>query len=192
MATNPVLLINSITSCLASVSSPDVKMTVRGLFGREVLYPGHRHVADRFNKPCANRHLSDYLAGCAPLQCGARSGHASQTNVWGLQMCVRRIDQDAASPINTLESVSYTDPMRGKNDDVALGSLLLRPGDGAWTEISDKISQCLRTSGIGYNYGVTSGYQMTAKRGRYVTGAYKSYFHDHLLLFRHFHWRYRV
>jgi hypothetical protein len=33
IATNPVLLINSITSCLASVSSPDVKMTVRGLFG---------------------------------------------------------------------------------------------------------------------------------------------------------------
>ena len=63
-------------------------------------------------------------------------------------MCVRRIDQDAASPINTLESVSYTDPMRSKNDDVAFGCLLLRPGDGAWTEISDKISQCLRTSGV--------------------------------------------
>ncbi len=35
MATNPVLLINSITSCLAPASSPDVKMTVRGLFGEK-------------------------------------------------------------------------------------------------------------------------------------------------------------
>ncbi len=35
IATNPVLLINSITSCLALVSSPDVKMTVRGLFGEK-------------------------------------------------------------------------------------------------------------------------------------------------------------
>jgi hypothetical protein len=116
--------------------------------GREVLYPGHRDVADRFYKPCANRHLSDNLARRTPLQCRARSCHAGQTNVWGLQMCVRRIDQDAASPINTLESVSYTDPMRGKNDDVAFGCLMLRPGDGAWTEISDKISECLRTSGV--------------------------------------------
>ena len=35
IATNPMLLPNSITSCLASVSSPDVKMTVRGLFGEK-------------------------------------------------------------------------------------------------------------------------------------------------------------
>src|ERR1700677_3686766 len=34
IATKPVLLINSITSCLASVSSPDVKMTVRGCSAR--------------------------------------------------------------------------------------------------------------------------------------------------------------
>src|SRR5580692_9654189 len=128
-----------------------------GFVGRKVLYPGHRHVADRFYKPRANRHLSDYLARCAPLQCGARSGHASQTNVWGLQMCVRRIDQDASSPINTLECVSYTHPMSGENNDVALGRLIPGPRDGAWTEISDKLSQCLRTSGIGYNYAVTSG-----------------------------------
>jgi hypothetical protein len=61
-------------------------------------------------------------------------------------MCVRRIDQDAASPINTLASVSYTDPMRDKNDDVASGCLLLRPGDGAWADTSDKISRRLRSS----------------------------------------------
>src|ERR1700744_270571 len=108
-----------------------------GFVGREVLYPGHRHVADRFNKPRANRHLSNYLAGRAPLQCGARSGHACQTNVRGLQMCVRRIDQDASSPIYSLKSVRHTDPMRGKNDDIAPGSLLLRPGDRVWTEMSD-------------------------------------------------------
>jgi hypothetical protein len=58
-------------------------------------------------------------------------------------MCVRRIDQDAASPINALESISYTDPMRSKNDDVAFGCQLLRPRGGA--EISGKISQRLRS-----------------------------------------------
>jgi hypothetical protein len=61
-------------------------------------------------------------------------------------MCVRRIDQDAASPINTLESVSYADPMCGKNDDIAFCCLLLRAGDGSWAEISDETSQCLRPS----------------------------------------------
>ncbi len=90
-----------------------------GFVRREVLYPGHRDVADRFYKPCANRHLSDHLARRTPLQCGPRSGHASQTNVYGFQMCVRRIDQDAASPINPLESVTHIYPMRGENDDVA-------------------------------------------------------------------------
>jgi hypothetical protein len=68
--------------------------------------------------------------------------------------------------------------MCGKNDDVALGSLLFRSGDCARTEISDKISQRLRTSGIGYNYGVTSIYQMAAEGTRYVAGTYKPYFHD--------------
>src|SRR5580658_7854276 len=73
-----------------------------GLVGREVLYPGHRPVADRFYKPCANRHLSDDLARRTPLQRHPRSGHASQTNIWRLQMRVRGVDQDAASPINPL------------------------------------------------------------------------------------------
>jgi hypothetical protein len=36
--------------------------------------------------------------------------------------------------------------MRGKDDDVAFGCLLLRPGDSAWTEVSNKISQRLRPS----------------------------------------------
>jgi hypothetical protein len=93
-------------------------------------------------------------------------------------MCVRGIDQDAASPINAQESIGYSDPVRGKNDDVALGCLLLRAGAGAWTEISDKISQCLRTSGIGYNDGVTSVDQVTTESTRYFTSTYKSYFHD--------------
>jgi hypothetical protein len=93
-------------------------------------------------------------------------------------MCVRGIDQDAASPINALESVSYSAPMYGENDDVALGYLLLRAGDSAWTEISEKISQCPRTSGIGYNDGVTSIDQVTTESTRYFTSTYKPYFHD--------------
>jgi len=67
-------------------------------------------------------------------------------------MCVRSIDQDAASPINTLESVSYSPPMYGENNDVALGRLLPSPCDGARTEIGDEIGQCRRPPGIGYNY----------------------------------------
>ena len=37
-ATNPVLLTNSITRCFASVSSPEVKMTVRGLSAEKSLF----------------------------------------------------------------------------------------------------------------------------------------------------------
>jgi hypothetical protein len=39
-----------------------------------------------------------------PFNAALGSGHTSQTNVWGLQMCVRRIDQDAPSPINPLRA----------------------------------------------------------------------------------------
>jgi hypothetical protein len=38
-------------------------------------------------------------------------------------------------------------------------------------EIGDEISQCLWTSGIGYNYRVTSGYQVTAESACYVPGS---------------------
>src|SRR5580692_671071 len=149
-----------------------------GFVRREVLYPDHRDVADRFHKSCANCHLGNHFAGGTALQCSSRSGHASQTDIWRVQMCVCSIDQDAASPINTLESVSYSAPMNGENDGVALGCLLLRAGDGAWTEISDKISQCLRPSGIGYNDGVTSVDQVTTESPRYFASTYKPHFHN--------------
>jgi hypothetical protein len=68
--------------------------------------------------------------------------------------------------------------MRGENNDVALGCLLLRPSDRVWAKIGDKLSQCLRTSGIGYNHCMTSGYQMAAKRTCNDTCAYKPYSHD--------------
>jgi hypothetical protein len=68
--------------------------------------------------------------------------------------------------------------MYSENNDVALGRLFPGPRDGAQTEVSDKLSQCLRTSGIGYNYGMTSVYQMVAEGTRYGTGTYKTYFHD--------------
>ena len=123
-----------------------------GFVRGKVLYPVHRHVADGFHEPCADCNLGNHLARCAPLQCGPRSGHASQADVWNrVHMRVRRVDQDAASPINPLESIRHTDPSRGKNDDIAFGCLLLRPCDGAWAEIGDKIGQCGRTSGIRYN-----------------------------------------
>jgi hypothetical protein len=38
--------------------------------------------------------------------------------------------------------------MCSENNDVAIGSLLLRPADSAWTKVSNKISKRLRASGI--------------------------------------------
>jgi hypothetical protein len=91
---------------------------------------------------------------------------------------VSRIDQDPATPIDTLQRLVHVHPMYSENNHVALGRLLLGPRDGARTEISDKISQRLRTSGIRYNYGVTSVYQVTAECACYVPGAQKTYFHN--------------
>jgi hypothetical protein len=68
--------------------------------------------------------------------------------------------------------------MYSEYSDVALGRLLPGPRDGAWTEVGNKLSQRLWTSRIGYNNGMTSGYQMAAERTRYLTGTYKPYFHD--------------
>ena len=90
-------------------------------------------------------------------------------------MCVRRIDQNSATPIDTFQRFTHLHPMYRENNEVALGRLFLAPRDGAGAEIGDEISQCRRTSGIGYNYGVTSVYQMAAERAGYSTGTYKSY-----------------
>jgi hypothetical protein len=92
-------------------------------------------------------------------------------------MRVRRIDQDSATPIYIFQRFTNVHPMYSENDDVALGRLLFRPGNRAWTEIGDKLGQCLRAPGIGYNYGMTSDYQMAAECSRNAAGTYKSYFH---------------
>ena len=70
-------------------------------------------------------------------------------------MRIGGIDQNSPTPINTLQSFKHVHPVRSENNDVALGCLLPGPRDGAWTKISDKISQCLRTSRIGYDNGMT-------------------------------------
>jgi hypothetical protein len=64
-----------------------------------------------------------------------------------------------------------------ENNDVALGRLFPGPRDGAWAKIGDKINQCLWTSGIGHDYGMTRVYQMAAERAGYGTSTYKPYFH---------------
>jgi hypothetical protein len=144
-----------------------------GFVRRKVLYPVHRHVADRFYNPFANRHLSNHFAGCAPFQRGPRSSNSRQTNVgFGIHMRVRRIDQNSATPIDTFQRFPHVHPMYSENNDVALGRLLPGPRDGARAEISGKTSQRRRPSGIGYNYGVTSICQMAAERACYATGAY--------------------
>jgi hypothetical protein len=153
-----------------------------GLARRKVLYPGHRHVAGRFYKPCANCHLSDYLARCAPLQRRPRSGRTSKTDVgFRIHMRVRCIDQNAAVPIDPFQRFTHVDPMYSENNDVALDRLLPGSRDGAWTKVSDKSSQCLRTSGVGHDHVMTSGDEMTAECTRYLTGTNKTYFHDQSL-----------
>src|SRR5215469_7718607 len=108
-------------------------------------------------------------------------------------MCVCRIDQNSATPIDTFQRFRNVHPMYSENDDVALGRLLPGPCDGAWAEIGDEISQCRRTSGTRYNYGVTSVHQVTGKRACYVPSSYKTDFHNPApKCFRHFHWRYRL
>lgn len=48
----------------------------------------------------------------------------------------------------------------------------------SWTEIGDRFSQRRRTPGIGYHYGVTGVYQVTAERACYIPGAQKTNFHN--------------
>ena len=93
-------------------------------------------------------------------------------------MRVRRVNQNSAAPIDSFQRCRYIHSMGSENNDVAFGRLLLRPGDGAWTEIGDKICQCLRTSGVGHNDVVPSVYQMTAECASDIPRSYKSYFHD--------------
>ena len=102
-----------------------------------------------------------------------------QADVWNrVHMRVRRVDQDATSPIDTLQCFRHLRPMCSENDDIAFGCLLLRGCNGARAESGDKISQGLRTSGIGYNHGVTSVYQVTSEGTCYVSRSYKSYFQN--------------
>src|SRR5580693_1111220 len=93
-------------------------------------------------------------------------------------MRVRRVDQNAAAPVDTFQRFRHLYPMCSKNNDVTFGRLLFCAGDGAWTKAGDKISQCLRTSGIGYDDGVTSVDQVTTECACHVPGSNKSYFHD--------------
>ena len=86
-------------------------------------------------------------------------------------MRVSRIDQNSATPIDAFQRFAHFHPMYSENNHVALSRLLPGPRKGARTEISDEISQCLRTSGIGYNYGVARVYQVTAECACYVPGS---------------------
>jgi hypothetical protein len=82
-----------------------------------------------------------------------------------------RLIQNSAVPIDTLQRFTHIHPMHSENNDVALRRLLLRPGDCSRTKIGDKLGQCRRASGIGYNHGVTGVYQVTAERACYIPGS---------------------
>ena len=152
-----------------------------GLARREVLYPGHRHIADRFDKRCANCHLSDHLARSASLQRSPRSGDTCETDIgFGIHMRVRRIDQNSATPIDAFQRFRHVHPMYSENNDVARGRLLPGPCDGARTMFSHKICQCLRTPGIRYKDGMTSGDQMAAESACYGTASIKPAFINRL------------
>jgi hypothetical protein len=93
-------------------------------------------------------------------------------------MRVRRIDQNSAALIDTFQRFRHARPIYSENDDVALGRLLPGTCDGSWAKIGNKISQCLRPSGIGYDYGMTRDDQVATDRTRNFACTYKSYFHD--------------
>jgi hypothetical protein len=117
-----------------------------GLVVREVLYPFHRDVTDRFNKPCAKGLLGNNFTRCTPFQCGARSSNPRQTDVgFEIHMRVSRIDQNSAMPIDTFQRFRHFHPIRGENNDLTLGSQLFSAGDCARTQINDKISQFIST-----------------------------------------------
>ena len=111
IATNPVLLTNSITSCLASVSSPDVKMTVRGLFGEKSCIQAIGMLLIDFTSRAPTAISATISLDVRPLQRGPRSGDPRQTDIgFRIHMRVRRIDQDSATPIDTFQRFSALSP----------------------------------------------------------------------------------
>jgi len=140
-------------------------MTEQGLFGEKSCIQAIGMLLIDFTSRAPTAILSNHFARGAPFQRGPRSSNSRQTDVgFRIHMRVGRIDQNSATPIDTFQRFTHVHPMDSENNDVALGRLLPGPRDGAWTKISDKTSQCRRTAGIGYNYGVTSIYQVTAER----------------------------
>ena len=53
-------------------------------------------------------------------------------------MCVRRIDQNSATPIDTFQRFIHVQPFSSQNNNFTFGGLLFRAGNCVGTEISDK------------------------------------------------------
>ena len=166
-----MLLTNSITSCFASVSSPDVKMTVRGLFGEKSCIQAIGMLLIDLTSRAPTAISATISLDVRPFNAARDLVTPARLMSGGSRCAFVASIRNSATPIDALQRFRHFYPMCGENNGVALGRLLPGPRVGVLTEIGDKISQCLSASGIGYNDGATSVYQVTAERTRHVPGS---------------------
>jgi hypothetical protein len=106
MAANPALLIKSIASCLASVSSPDVKMTVRGLLRERSCIRDIGMLLIDFTRRAPDALSATSSLDVHPFTFNAARDrvNSDQTDIgYRIDMRVRRIDQNPATPIDAFQ-----------------------------------------------------------------------------------------
>ena len=114
MATSPVLLINSITLCLASASSPDVKMTVRGLAGEKSCIHSIGMLLIDFTSRAPAAISATISLEVRPFNAARERAMPAKAEVgFGAFMRVSRINQYSSTPINAFERLRHVHPFRG-------------------------------------------------------------------------------
>ena len=114
MATSPVLLINSITLCLASMSSPDVKMTVRGLVGEKSRIHFIGMLLIDFTSRAPTAISATISLEVRPFNAARERVTPARLRVgFRIHMRVSRIHQYSSTPINAFERLRHVHPLRG-------------------------------------------------------------------------------
>ena len=178
IATNPVLLINSITCCLASVSSPDVKMTVRGLFGEKSWIQAIGMLLRDFTSRAPTAISATISLDLRPFSAARDLVTPARLMSAFASMCalVASIRTRPCQSIPFNASGTFTQlTARITTSHSAACSLVPAMAPDRDRRRNRLVSS---TPGIGYNYGVTSVYQVTAERACYVPGSQKTYFHN--------------
>src|ERR1700749_4952807 len=137
------------TVFLASLSSPDVKMTVFGLFDEKsciqaigILLIDFTSLAPGAISAIISLEMRPFKAAIdlfTPL--GLTSVLES---IWALVASIRI----SPMPVDILECLGHVHPIRGEDDDIAFSGLPLRTSRLAWAEIGDEACQRLRPSRI--------------------------------------------